>query len=152
MIRAFILGCTLATTSMSTLASSMLECAPVESVELSIGGVAVERWEAQPGKIHRLRLPSGFELGIQVDPATAERYGELLSKVRSVDELVKVSVFDMRGPQPAKVTGTWAGANSIQIFGPRGDAATPGMLPEQISLWLHKPACITRESLARMGR
>jgi len=49
-------------------------------VYLSVEGKQVERWTPTPGEIHRARLPGGFVVGIQIDPATPEKYRETLDK------------------------------------------------------------------------
>ncbi|MES2898174.1 MAG: hypothetical protein V4723_00530 [Pseudomonadota bacterium] len=147
MIRTLVLALTLGATCTASFASCMSDGASIQSVELSIVGAAKERWEPVTGKIHRMRLPSGFELGVQIDPATKEKYQQLLEKLPAIDELVKITLFDMRESSPVELSTTWGGTNSIQGFGPRGGANKVAVMPEQVQLWLHKPVCLNRESL-----
>ena len=126
---------------------------PTQAVWLSSGGKNIERWEVTSAEIHRTRLANGFELGLKIEPATAEKYSELLKKVnqKAIDELVKISVYDMSGAEPKLLTHTWGGANSKQGYGPRGGAdGVPAIGEPGIELWLHKPACVKADDLARL--
>ena len=123
-----------------------------QSVWLSSEGKQLERWEPTPGQIHQVRLPGGFVVGIQIDPTTPEKYRELFTKVRSFDELVRISIFDMGQTPPKPLSTTWGGANSKQGFGPRGGANGVPALGDQIELWLHKPVCVTPETIATLGK
>ena len=147
MIRVFVLACVLAITCNASFANCIVSGASVQSVELSIAGVEKDRWEPIAGKIHRMRLPSGFELGLQIDPATKQKYEELLQKLPAIDELVRITLFDMSQASPVQLSTTWGGTNSIQGFGPRGGANKVAAMSEQIQLWLHKPVCLTKDSL-----
>lgn len=124
-----------------------------QSVSLSSGGKNIERWEVKPAEIHRTRLANGFELGLKIEPATAEKYTELFERTKSkaIDELVKISVYDMSGTEPKMLTHTWGGANSKQGYGPRGGAdGVPAIGEPGIELWLHKPVCIKAENVAQL--
>jgi hypothetical protein len=134
--------------------SAFADCAEkgmrTQSVSLSVEGKRLETWLPVPGEIRRRRLPGGFELGIQIDPTTPEKYRELFAKhdLRGFDELVKISLYDMNGAAPKLVSTTWGGANSLQGFGRRGGANGVDM-SDQIELWFHKPVCITPTTLAQ---
>ena len=138
--------------SLAASASCMKDGTRTQSVWLSSEGKQLERWEPVPGEIHRARLPGGFVVGIQIDPATPEKYRELLSKVRAFDEIVKISIYDANSDTPTLLSTTWGGANSKQGFGPRGGANGIPQLGDQIELWLHYPLCVTSESLAKANQ
>ena len=134
-----------------------------QSVVLSSGGKDIDRWEVNASEIHRVKLANGFQLGLQIEPAaaekyadllkTAEKYGELLKNTKrpAYDELVKISLYDMRGATPKLLTSTWGGANSMQGYGPRGGADRVAALGSPgIDLWLHKAVCVTADDLAKL--
>jgi len=122
-----------------------------QTVWLSVEGRDIDRWQPVMGEIHRIRLPSGYNLGIRLDPTTDEKYREVLtrSQWRGIDEMVKITLLDMSGREPTSVSTTWGGVNSKQGFGPQGGANAPPQLRDQIELWFHKPQCVTLETLAR---
>ena len=74
-------------------ASCIASGVSTQSVSLSSGGKNIERWQVNPSEIHRNRLANGFELGLKIEPATAEKYLEILKNTKSnaIDELVKIS-------------------------------------------------------------
>lgn len=152
MLRAVILGMALAMTCGVSAASCADSGKAVETVELSIGGARIERWETLHGKIHQVRLPSGYQLGVRIDPTTREKYEELLTKMRGIDELVKITLFDMNGAQPVQVSESWGGTNSTQGVRAIGGAKAIPAASDQFRLWLHKPVCVTRESLSAMHK
>jgi hypothetical protein len=134
-------------------ASCLASGVSTQSVSLSSGGKNIERWQVKPDEIHRNRLANGFELGLKIEPATTEKYAELFERTKSkaFDELVKISVYDMGGAEPKLLTHTWGGANSKQGYGPRGGAdGVPAIGEPGIELWLHKPACVTKDDLAKL--
>src|SRR5689334_8967222 len=45
-----------------------------QSVALFVDGRQVDRWDIEARDVHRVRLPQGFELGLRIEPATAEKY------------------------------------------------------------------------------
>ena len=141
MIGLFIVAC-------AARAECMKDGTPSLAVWLSVEGRNLDRWEPVAGQIHRLRLPHGTELGIQIDPTTEEKYRDLLTRApwRGVVELVKITLYEMSGPAPVTMTSTWGGINSKQGYGPRGGADN-APLSDQIELWLHKPVCVTLENL-----
>ena len=115
-----------------------------QSVVLFVEGRQIDRWDVTSNAIHRVRLPQGFELGLQIEPATPEKYRELLARTkwRSVDELVKITLLHMGTVPPQELSTTWGGANSKQGFGPRGGANGVPQLIDQIELWFHNPVCV----------
>ncbi len=129
-------------------AECMKDGTPSLIVSLSVEGRNLDRWEPVAGRIHRLRLPHGSELGIQIDPTTEEKYRALLTDApwRGVEELVKITLFEMSGPAPVIMTSTWGGINSKQGYGP-SSGADNAPLSDQIELWLHKSVCVTLENL-----
>ena len=129
-------------------AECMKDGTPSLTVWLSVEGRNLDHWEPVPGRIHRLRLPHGTELGIEIDPTTEEKYRALLAGApwRGVDELAKITLLEMSGPTPVIMSSTWGGINSKQEYGPRGGADN-APLSDQIELWLHKPVCVTLENL-----
>lgn len=141
-----------ASTSFAAFASCTNDGKSSQSVTLSVAGKQLDRWEPIAGQIHRVVLPAGFELGLQIEPATAEKYRELLKRVRSVDELVKITLLDGKDSAAKALSVTWGGTNSRQGFGPRGGANRVVEMGDQVDLWLHKPVCITLESVASMDQ
>lgn len=134
-------------------ASCLTNGVSTQSVSLSSGNKFIERWQVKPNEIHRNRLPNGFELGLKIEPAPAETYAEIFARTKSkaFDELVKISVYDMSGTEPKLLTQTGGGANSKQGYGPRGGAdGVPAIGEPGIELWLHKPACVTADDLAKL--
>ena len=113
---------------------------PIQTVSLSHGGKDLGRWSPKSGYVHRVELSDGFMLGIRVEPATEQKYLELLSKLPAVAELVKIELYDLKHSESTPISHSWGGANSKQGFRPNG---------QKIELWFHKPVCITRETLAR---
>ncbi len=123
-----------------------------QSVALSSGGKSIDRWDVDPNEIHRTTLANGFTVGLRIEPATAEKYRELLARsgAVAVDELVRISVYDMSETQPKLLTLTWGGANSRQGYGPRGGADRAVALGEPgIELWLHKAVCVGADGIAK---
>ena len=159
-----VLGCFfMAAGTRGAVASCFTTGERAQSVSLSVGGKDIEEWEVTSSEIYRTRLPNGFQLGLKVEPATAEKYGELLktaekygellknAKQPAYDELVKISLYDMRGATPKLLTSTWGGANSKQRYGPRGGTDRIKAIGEPgIVLWLHKAVCVKAEDLARL--
>lgn len=121
-----------------------------QAVSLTVEDRQVDRWEVTSSEIHRVRLPQGFELGLRIEPATPAKYRELLEKtrMRAIDELVKITLFDMSTQPPQELSTTWGGANSRQGFGPRGGANGVPKMVDQVLLWFHKPACVTAGTIA----
>ncbi len=144
MIRAFVIGLTLVSASVPSFASCAVDGKPSESVHLSIQGTSIDRWDTVHGQIHRVRLPSGYQVGVRIDPTTEEKYRELLTKMPAVDELVKITLFDMNGAKPAQISETWGGTNSTQGLRAQGADTSITAKSDQFELRLHKPVlCIT---------
>jgi hypothetical protein len=124
-----------------------------QMVWLSSGNKTIDRWEVTDAEIHRTPLANGFELGLKIEPATPEKYRELLARTHApaVPEFVKISVFDMSGTAPKLLTTTWGGANSKQGYGPRGGANRVEAIGEPgIELWLHKAVCLSADEVAKL--
>lgn len=147
-----ILAIGLLSATLDASASCMTDGTRTQSVWLTSEGRLLEHWEPIPGQLHQVRLPGGFVAGIQIDPATPEKYRELFTKVRSFAELVKIVILDMSETPPKPLSTTWGGANSKQGFGPRGGANGVPALGNQIELWLQKPVCVTPETIATVAQ
>ena len=121
-----------------------------QSVYLSSGGKPLEHWDVKAAEVHLSTLPNGFQLGLQIEPATTEKYRELLNTnpESEVPELVKISLFDMSGAKPKLLTHTWGGANSIQGYGSSGGAnRVVEFGAAGIHLFLLKPSCVKLKDL-----
>lgn len=95
----------------------------LQMANLRWGGEGVAAWEPKPGTTETIKLPNDFALGVEIEPATAEKYAENLDVWPYPAELVKITLSDMTAPQkPRRLTTTWGGANSIQGYGARGGA------------------------------
>lgn len=150
MTRQLLLACLLASCASVTSARCTEDGKSAQSVTVSVAGKRIANWETAAAGIHRVKLPAGFEVGIQIDPADADAYQRIFSKVpsiRAIDEMVRIQLFDVTGAEPKLLSNTWGGANSKQGFGPRGGANGVADLIDQIELWLHKPVCVMRESV-----
>lgn len=121
-----------------------------QRVTLTVGGKRIDSWEPKGDEIRTVRLPAGFQVGIQAPPATPEKYRELFDRhasIKGMDELVKIDLYDMSVVPPVLLSTTWGGANSVQGFGPRGGANGVPALIDQMELFFHKPVCITPEQV-----
>ena len=139
--------------SFGAFASCADDGARTQSVYLSVEGKRLDRWKAVAGEIHRTRLPGGFVVGVQIDPATPEKYREILAKTKwvALDESVKISIYDANTDSPKLLSTTWGGSNSLQGFGPRGGANGVPELGDQIDLFLHYAVCVSQEALANVN-
>lgn len=136
--------------SLQARAACMRDGTTGQVVFLSVEGKRVDSWEPSGSDIRRVRLPAGFEVGVQIEPATKEKYRELFKRhpnMPAVDELAKITLYDMSTTPPKELSLTWGGVNSRQGFGPRGGANGVPQLIDQIDLHLSKPICVTRASL-----
>lgn len=134
-------------------ASCMTDGTAKQGVSVSVEGRRLDSWEPMGPEVRRVRLPAGFEVGIQVEPATKEHYQELFVRhptMPAIGELAKITLYDMSTVPPTELSMTWGGANSRQGFGPRGGANGVPRLIDQIELHLVKPVCVTRESAEKL--
>ncbi len=124
----------------------------VQTVRLSTEGMNDFRWRPSAGEIKPVALPNGFKLGLRIEPATAEKYREWLQRSgdKAMGEMVRIELFDLSGAESKLLSNTWGGANSRQGFGPKGGANGVPAMGQQVSLWFHKPVCVTAEMLAAM--
>jgi hypothetical protein len=105
------------------------------------GAEELSHWIVKSSELHRVRLPNGFDLGLQIEAATKEKYQEVLSRRPAASELVKITLFDMKSTPPRRLTQTWGGSNSFQSYGAKGGAdrveelGSPG-----VKLTLFKPS------------
>ncbi|MBC3934538.1 hypothetical protein [Undibacterium rugosum] len=104
-------------------------------------GKDVDNWVVKPGEVHKITLLKGTQLGLQISPATAEKYRELLKKTgqKEFPELVEISIFDLSPSTPTLLSHTWGGANSRQGYGSLSGAA--------IEIMFIKPQCVKLEEL-----
>lgn len=115
-----------------------------QKVVLERSGKRVSAWPVVAGETKQVDLPNAFRLGVSVEPATPEKYGEMRAAFRYVPELVKITLFDMSTQPPRRLTTTWGGANSIQGYGASGGADRVVELGDPgITLILQKPVCVT---------
>lgn len=133
-------------------APGALACNPTtgereQRVHLEWDGRSVSSWAVDSGEVRQVELPNAFQLGVSVEPATADAYGDLRSGFRHVPELVKITLFDVGTRPPRRLTTTWGGANSIQGYGASGGADRVVELGDPgITLILQKPVCATAAS------
>jgi len=115
----------------------------VQSVAVSSGKVELARWDGASPEIHRITLPNGFNVGLKIEPASAAKNAETAKQLNDPTiELVKISIYDLQGPQPKQLAYTWGGVNSLQGYGPKGGATRVTEVGEPgIELKLTKPKC-----------
>ena len=117
----------------------------IQGVIVMSGGDVLGRWSGSSTAIHKFVLPNGFELGLEVEPASANQYVRLAKATgaKYVPELVRIALFDMKGAVPRQITYTFGPVNSIQGYGPEGGADRVVEVGEPgITLMLHKQACV----------
>ncbi len=125
-----------------------------QSVWLSSGNNEIAHWDVNSTEIHQAKLGNGFNLGLKIEPASAEIYHAQLKKLhgKAIEELVKISIYDMSSAEPKLLTTTWGGANSKQGFGQNGGANRVEALGVSgIELWLRKAACIRVDDLVKLN-
>lgn len=111
-------------------------------VYLDWGDEAVAIWEANTSEMYQTTLPNNFKIGVTIDdsPPVLDEWSV---------ESVQIRIFDLQTDEPKLVAHNGGGANSIQgyrnIGGARSeeDSEVPG-----ISLYLLKPVCVRKSSLA----
>lgn len=150
MIRYLVCAVVFCSVATSSSASCMADGKSKQSVSIKVEGEKKVQWEIVNPDIRQLVLPKGFKLGVKIEPATAEKYRELMKQTSSqgFDELVKIDLYDMSEKSPKLLSTTWGGANSEQGFGPRGGANRVSAMGQQITMFFHKPACVTAESVS----
>ena len=113
-----------------------------QMVVLSVSGKDVDSWIVKSNEIKSVTLPNGFKLGVKIEPADQEHDAKQAKISKFVAESVKITLFNVSGNSPKKLTNTWGGANSIQGYGAKGGAdrvvelGNPGIV-----LTLLKPVC-----------
>lgn len=152
MIRYLVCAVALSGIVSTSWASCTVDGKSKQSVFLTVEGKEPILWESVNSDIRQVTLPNGFKLGVKIEPATAEKYHELMKRTssKSFDELVKIDLYDMSESSPKRLSTTWGGANSEQGFGPRGGANRLSAMGQQITMFFHKPACITAESISSL--
>lgn len=136
----------------SSWASCMVDGKSKQNIFITVEGKEPILWEDVKSDIRQLVLPNGFKLGVKIEPATAEKYRELMKQTSSkgFDELVKINLYDMDASSPKLLSTTWGGANSEQGFGPRGGANRVNAMGQQVTMFFHKPACVTAETISSL--
>ena len=136
----------------SSWASCMVDGKSKQNIFITVEGKEPILWEDVKTDIRQLVLPNGFKLGIKIEPATVEKYRELMKRTSSkgFDELVKINLYDMDASSPKLLSTTWGGANSEQGFGPRGGANRVNAMGQQVTMFFHKPACVTAETISSL--
>ena len=127
----------LALNSTAVFADCQQQRALVSSADKDVDG-----WVVNPGEMHKITLPKGTQIGLQITPATAEKYRELLKKTgrTAFPELVEISIFDLSPETPRLISHTWGGANSLQRYGSFLGGAT-------IEIMFIKAQCVNLEDL-----
>jgi hypothetical protein len=114
--------CVIALIASSALAHAACD---VQSVAVLSADSELARWDVVSDEIHPITLPNGFQLGLQIEPASAEKNSEFAKKMKGLAEpveLVKISLYDLGGSRARQLTHTWGGVNSLQGYGPAGGA------------------------------
>ncbi len=153
-ILAAAVGTALAAAGQAAWARCDLDGERTQSVYLSSGSRDIERWESVYGVIHRSTLPNGFVIGVKLDPVAARDYREMMARAPwpAMDELVRVTLYDLSGAEPKTIASTTSGANSLQRFGLGGVAGVKGLPDPPVTLWLHKAVCVKAGDVADLAR
>jgi hypothetical protein len=113
-----------------------------QKVFLSWNHQPIKNWTASVDHVEAIELPNGFRLGVQIEPASAEKYSMLFLSAKHVPELVQVTLFDLGKPKPHKLSSTWGGSNSVLNYGADGGTDQVDTLGSPgIELTLLKPVC-----------
>jgi hypothetical protein len=142
---AYVLPLVCAIASTSTLADCWSNSERVQLVYAHSGGTELDHWEVRSADIHRVTAANGFVVGVQIEPATPDKYRQLLKRSGVTAEFVKISLFDVQQVPPKLLSTTWGGANSFQGFGARGGANGVSELGDPgIRFTLFRPVCVTQ--------
>lgn len=122
----------------------------VQHVFLDYAGTYIDNWMVSSEKIKAVKLPNGFNLGVQIEPASREKYEEYFQGVNYVSETVRITLYDLSEHPPKRLTSTWGGTNSLQGYGAQGGADRVDELGDPgIKLLLVKPVCVSKAMLER---
>ncbi|WP_376694855.1 hypothetical protein [Wenzhouxiangella sp. EGI_FJ10305] len=106
-------------------------------------GDLAHAWTASPGAVERISLPTGFELGVELDSPSRQQYIELSERIEHVPEMVEIRLLDLSNDEPKQLSRTYGASNSVQGFGIRGGANKVDELGEPgIRLTLIRPVCL----------
>lgn len=120
----------------------------VQHVFLDYAGTYIENWIVTSDKIKAVNLPNGFKLGIQIEPASREKYEEYLQDANYVSETVRITLYDLSDSTPKRLTFTFGGTNSLQGYGAKGGADRVVELGDPgVQLLLIKPVCVSKQQL-----
>lgn len=95
----------------------------VQSVAVLSASSELARWDVVSDEIRPVGLPNGFQLGVKIEPASAEKNREFAEKMKGLAEpveLVKITLYDLAGTRPRQLTYNWGGVNSRQGYGSAG--------------------------------
>lgn len=116
--------------------------ARVQRVVLEWNHQHVETWAVKDEGVHSVVLPNGVKLGVQIEARQIYKHEQSKGTFKYAPEMVKISLFDMSGSEPKRLTSTYGGSNSIQGFGAKGGADSVAMLGDPgVKLTLLKPVC-----------
>ena len=105
-------------------------------------------WNPEPDGMQSLTLKNGFKVGVEIAPVPDEFYLEHWPDSDVFDEMVRITLYDLSADDPAELTTTYGGSNSVQGYTSRGGADRVDELGEEgVTFLLSKPHCITREQL-----
>ena len=113
-----------------------------QAVYLQWNNQNVTDWVVESDNIKSIALPNGFKLGVKIDSNVPKMPASSSEIFKFVPELVHITLFDMSGASPKRLTETSGGANSIQGYGAQGGADRVAQLGSPgIRLTLLKPVC-----------
>ena len=112
----------------------------VQRVVLDWNHQHVDSWAVKTTDIHRVALPNGVQLGVQIEPQSIYKHEKSNGTFKYLPETVKISLYDMSGSEPKPLTHTFGGSNSIQGYGAQGGADSVAILGKPgVQLALLKP-------------
>lgn len=114
----------------------------VQRVVLDWNHQHIDTWAVEDTSVHSVDLPNGVKLGVQIEASRIYKSGQSEATFKYAPEMVRISLFDMSGTEPKRLTSTYGGSNSIQGFGAQGGADSVAMLGNPgVQLTLLKPVC-----------
>jgi hypothetical protein len=108
----------------SLMSAPLFACDATQQIQATVKDKVIDQWSGTSDTIRSVSLENGFKLGIKIEETSREKYEAYLERTKQtkVAELVRISLYDMTGTAPRKITSTWGGTNSKQGYGPRGGA------------------------------
>ena len=106
-------------------------------------GDLVHAWTASPGAVEAITLPTGFQLGVELDKPSRQFYVDLSGRAEHVPEMVRIRLLDLSSDEPRQLYRTYAGSNSVQGFGiGSGARKADEMGFPGVRLTLIRPVCV----------